>query len=166
MRITLPYRALRTLIIGPPGSGKGTISARMCRDFDMFHLSSGDLLRSGIQSKTSSVGVAAKKYVEAGELVPDEIMVPLILSELKKIPHSKNWVLDGFPRSSFQVGQLTVRAWLPSPAKGRLPGNCNKGWRRFDVTVKLLAMIYHLLMSTDPRQLCLAEFQFSGAFEQ
>lgn len=104
MRISLPYHAIRSLIIGPPGSGKGTISARMCRDFDMFHLSSGDLLRSGIRDKKSSVGLEAKKYVEAGELVPDEIMVPLILSELKKIPTNKSWVLDGFPRSSSQVG--------------------------------------------------------------
>lgn len=105
MRFTVARRAVHALVMGPPGSGKGTVSARMCRDFDMHHLSSGDLLRAGISNRTSS-GLKAKEYIEAGKLVPDGIMVSLILTELKNIPSHRNWVLDGFPRTVFQAEAL------------------------------------------------------------
>lgn len=90
--------------MGPPGSGKGTISTRIVKDFDMKHLSSGDLLRSQIINKTSA-GQLAKGYIDHGQLVPDNVMVELILNELHGIK-SHSWLLDGFPRTVPQADAL------------------------------------------------------------
>jgi len=94
----------RALIMGAPGSGKGTISERIVRDFGLKHLSSGDLLRSQILDKTE-VGLQAQKFIEEGELVPDVTMVSLISAELNKMTAS-SWLLDGFPRTRTQAEAL------------------------------------------------------------
>ena len=102
-----------TLIIGAPGSGKGTISNWIVRDFGLLHVSSGDILRAQMRDGTE-LGKAAKSFIgklsfsyyenifvlpilDKGDLVPDQVMVGLISSELKKLG-SKAWLLDGFPR--------------------------------------------------------------------
>ena len=90
--ISMAASSIRAIIMGPPGSGKGTVSERIVRDFGVSHLSSGDLLRSHIQNKTE-VGLQAKQFIDKGALVPDEVMVELILEELKKIKGS--FLLDG-----------------------------------------------------------------------
>ncbi|XP_064607346.1 GTP:AMP phosphotransferase AK3, mitochondrial-like [Liolophura sinensis] len=97
-------KLLRAIIMGPPGSGKGTISTRIVKDFGQKHLSSGDMLRSQIANKTAA-GLAAKSYIDQGQLVPDDIMVELILSELKGL-RSESWLLDGFPRTLPQAKAL------------------------------------------------------------
>merc|ERR1712111_339583 len=84
------------LIVGAPGSGKGTISNWIVRDFGLKHVSSGDLLRQHMKDGTS-LGKEAKSFIDKGALVPDETMVNLISSELKKLG-SEPWLLDGFPR--------------------------------------------------------------------
>lgn len=89
--------------MGPPGSGKGTISSRIVRDFGLKHLSSGDLLRSQVSNQTDA-GNEAKKYIGSGQLVPDELMVRLILNELTSI--KQHWLLDGFPRTVSQAESL------------------------------------------------------------
>lgn len=96
---------IRAMIMGPPGSGKGTISSRLVKRFDMTHLSSGDLLRNQLTKRTPA-GVAAKSYMEAGVLVPDDVMVELILAEIRATPPEKGWLLDGFPRTVTQTGEL------------------------------------------------------------
>lgn len=73
---------IKALIMGPPGSGKGTIAKRIIKDFGMKHIASGDVLRRQIALKTD-VGVAADKYIKAGDLVPDEVMTKLILTALE-----------------------------------------------------------------------------------
>ncbi|XP_043228529.1 GTP:AMP phosphotransferase AK3, mitochondrial-like [Amphibalanus amphitrite] len=97
-------RLFRALIMGAPGSGKGTISERIVSDFGLKHLSSGDLLRSQILQKTD-VGLQAQKYIDEGALVPDETMVALISAELKKLAEH-SWLLDGFPRTRHQAEAL------------------------------------------------------------
>uniref|UniRef100_A0A1B6LWM4 GTP:AMP phosphotransferase, mitochondrial n=1 Tax=Graphocephala atropunctata TaxID=36148 RepID=A0A1B6LWM4_9HEMI len=97
----------RAIILGAPGSGKGTISARIVRKFDMVHVSSGNLLRQNI-AIGSKFGLEAKKFMDAGKLVPDEIMFNVIASELKKYS-KENWLLDGFPRTRNQAEQLFER---------------------------------------------------------
>ncbi|XP_042238864.1 GTP:AMP phosphotransferase AK3, mitochondrial-like isoform X3 [Homarus americanus] len=94
-------KLFRMVILGAPGSGKGTISSRIVRDFGLKHLSSGDLLRAQVINKTE-LGIAAQKYMKAGKLVPDDVMVNLIASELAGLKTSP-WLLDGFPRTRPQA---------------------------------------------------------------
>lgn len=96
---------IKAIILGAPASGKGTISSRIVRDFKMNHLSGGDLLRSQITAKTT-VGLEAKKYMDAGNLVPDQLISTLILNELK-LMKDQNWLLDGFPRTLNQAECLS-----------------------------------------------------------
>ena len=91
-------------IIGAPGSGKGTISNWIVRDFGLKHVSSGDLLRQNINEGTP-LGKEAKAFMDKGELVPDEVMVNLVSSELKKLGEI-SWLLDGFPRTQPQAAAL------------------------------------------------------------
>ena len=84
---------IRAIIMGPPGSGKGTISSWIVRDFGMQHLSSGDLLRSQM-AKGTGAGAAAKDAISRGELVPDGVMNELILAELSGITNVP-FLLDG-----------------------------------------------------------------------
>ncbi|XP_005105279.1 GTP:AMP phosphotransferase AK3, mitochondrial [Aplysia californica] len=97
-------KLLRAIIMGAPGSGKGTISSRIVQDFAMKHLSSGDLLRKQIHDKTA-YGLTAKMYIERGDLVPDQVMVRMIMYELTSI-HNSSWLLDGFPRTVEQAKAL------------------------------------------------------------
>lgn len=92
------------LIIGAPGSGKGTISNWIVRDFGLTHVSSGDLLRAHLRDGTP-LGQEAKSYIEKGDLVPDSVMVGLVSSELKKLD-AQPWLLDGFPRTQPQAEAL------------------------------------------------------------
>ncbi|XP_059167258.1 GTP:AMP phosphotransferase AK3, mitochondrial-like [Physella acuta] len=97
-------KLLRAIIMGAPGSGKGTISARIVTDFGVKHLSSGDLLRKQIQERTVN-GMAAKKYIDAGELVPDNVMLRMVMYELGNL-QQQSWLLDGFPRTVEQAKSL------------------------------------------------------------
>jgi len=92
------------MIVGAPGSGKGTISNWIVRDFGLKHVSSGDILRQHIKDGTD-LGREAKSFIDKGALVPDEVMVNLISSELKKL-ESEPWLLDGFPRTQPQAAAL------------------------------------------------------------
>jgi len=92
------------LIIGAPGSGKGTISNWIVRDFGLKHVSSGDLLRDHMNRGTT-LGLEAKQFIAKGDLVPDETMVGLISSELKALT-GQPWLLDGFPRTQPQAAAL------------------------------------------------------------
>merc|ERR1712037_968140 len=92
------------MIVGAPGSGKGTISNWIVRDFKMQHVSSGDLLRAHIKDGTP-LGKEAKSFIDKGDLVPDATMVGLISGELKAMS-SVNWLLDGFPRTLAQAQAL------------------------------------------------------------
>uniref|UniRef100_H2YJ95 GTP:AMP phosphotransferase, mitochondrial n=1 Tax=Ciona savignyi TaxID=51511 RepID=H2YJ95_CIOSA len=111
MRLTLLRRAVHAIIMGPPGSGKGTVSSRIIRDFDMQHLSSGDLLRAEI-AEESTHGVRAKQYIEEGKLVPDALVVELVLSQIQKISTNTSWLLDGFPRTIEQAKELSKKEKL------------------------------------------------------
>ncbi|XP_071952187.1 GTP:AMP phosphotransferase AK3, mitochondrial-like isoform X1 [Antedon mediterranea] len=100
---TMISKIFKAVIMGPPGAGKGTISSRIVRDFGLKHLSSGDLLRSQITEKTAA-GVKADDFIQKGHLVPDDVMVELILNELRNM--TSTWLLDGFPRTVPQAEAL------------------------------------------------------------
>jgi adenylate kinase len=93
------------IIIGPPGSGKGTQAARVGERLGLRHLSTGDLLRDAVAEGTS-LGKKAKEYMNEGRLVPDEIMLGLIREQLEAL-EGAGWILDGFPRTLPQAEALT-----------------------------------------------------------
>lgn len=95
---------IRAVILGAPGSGKGTLSERILNNFIVKHVSSGDILRSNIANKTE-LGTKIGSYVSAGKLVPDDIMNDVIKAELKKTPEP--WLLDGYPRTRPQAEKLS-----------------------------------------------------------
>lgn len=96
-------RALNTLILGPPGGGKGTISKRMVRDYGFVHVSTGDALRAHVRDGTA-LGAEAKTYMDAGKYVPDAVIIGLVEAELEgKTGHL---LLDGFPRTVAQVRRV------------------------------------------------------------
>ncbi|KAJ1525791.1 hypothetical protein ONE63_008994 [Megalurothrips usitatus] len=97
-------KLLRTVILGAPASGKGTISDKITKHFAMEHISSGDLLRWNIQNKTD-FGQQVKSFMDKGELVPDEVVTKLVFSELSKMKET-SWLLDGFPRTEKQAIDL------------------------------------------------------------
>ncbi|XP_029372484.1 GTP:AMP phosphotransferase AK3, mitochondrial [Echeneis naucrates] len=97
-------KIFRAVIMGPPGSGKGTVSARITKSFGLTHLSSGNILRAHINAKTE-FGLLMKSSIDQGQLVPDDVISRLILSELKAIGQC-SWLLDGFPRTVSQAEAL------------------------------------------------------------
>lgn len=93
------------ILFGPPGSGKGTQSEKLITRYGLRHLSTGDLLRSEISRKTS-LGQAAKQFMDKGQLVPDEVVIGMISSCLDENPDAKGFLFDGFPRTSTQAEAL------------------------------------------------------------
>ena len=89
----------RMVLIGPPGSGKGSQAPRIVKKLSVCHLATGDMLRAAVSLKTP-LGLKAKSAMDAGELVPDSVMIGMIESSLKDCPHG--FVLDGFPRTVVQ----------------------------------------------------------------
>ncbi|KIJ63321.1 hypothetical protein HYDPIDRAFT_134414 [Hydnomerulius pinastri MD-312] len=101
-----PAQQLRTILMGPPGAGKGTQAPRIRDEYCVCHLATGDMLREQIAQKTE-LGKVAKKILDAGELVSDDIMVGMIKDQLENNKSCKNgFVLDGFPRTIPQAEKL------------------------------------------------------------
>ena len=90
------------LLIGVPGSGKGTQALKLVQQKNFFHLSTGDLFRKNLKDQTS-LGLLAKSYIDKGRLVPDSITQDMIKDFIKEIPQAKNIIWDGFPRNLIQA---------------------------------------------------------------
>lgn len=93
------------VLFGPPGSGKGTQSEKLIQKYGLKHLSTGDLLRSEI-SRETALGLEAKKFMDKGQLVPDEVVIGMISSALDANPQAKGFLFDGFPRTEAQAEAL------------------------------------------------------------
>src|SRR5688572_32189280 len=93
------------ILFGPPGSGKGTQSEKIVQQFGLVHLSTGDLLRREIAEKTP-LGQEASRFMEKGQLVPDEVVIGMIDSCLDKNTDAKGFLFDGFPRTVAQAEAL------------------------------------------------------------
>jgi adenylate kinases len=93
------------ILFGPPGSGKGTQSSNLINTFGLKHLSTGDLLRDEIARETR-LGLEAKKFMDAGQLVPDAVVIGMIGSKLDENPEAKGFIFDGFPRTTAQAEAL------------------------------------------------------------
>ncbi|RYD59299.1 MAG: adenylate kinase [Sphingobacteriales bacterium] len=93
------------VLFGPPGSGKGTQSANIVTTYQLQHISTGDLLRDEV-SRQTPLGVEAKKYMDQGLLVPDEVVIGMISSKIDESPEARGFVFDGFPRTRAQAEAL------------------------------------------------------------
>lgn len=93
------------ILFGPPGSGKGTQSEKLIEKYGFKHLSTGDLLRSEIVFETP-LGLEAKKFMDKGELVPDEVVIGMISSAIDANPGITGFLFDGFPRTGAQAEAL------------------------------------------------------------
>jgi len=93
------------ILFGPPGSGKGTQSEKLIAKYNLKHLSTGDILRSEIAASTP-LGLEAKKIMDLGQLVPDEVVIGMISSALEANPQVNGFLFDGFPRTTAQAEAL------------------------------------------------------------
>jgi len=96
---------LNIVLFGPPGAGKGTQSAKLIDQYHLVHLSTGDIFRANIKGGTE-LGVLAKSFIDKGQLVPDEVTIGMLASEVNKSPEARGFIFDGFPRTSAQAEAL------------------------------------------------------------
>jgi adenylate kinase len=96
---------LNLILLGPPGAGKGTQAALLTEDFGLPHIATGDILRAARDEQTE-LGLVAKKYMDAGELVPDAVVIGVILERVGDDDARDGFLLDGFPRTIEQADAL------------------------------------------------------------
>jgi adenylate kinase len=96
---------LNLILLGPPGAGKGTQAERLREDFGLPHVSTGDMLRAQVAEGTE-LGNEAKRYMHAGELVPDEVIIGIIMDRISGGDARDGFLLDGFPRNEQQANAL------------------------------------------------------------
>jgi adenylate kinase len=106
---------MNVILLGPPGAGKGTQSERMADGYDLVPISTGDIFRANL-SKGTPLGLEAKKYMDAGELVPNEVTERIVTDRLKADDVTGGFILDGFPRNLHQAEALD--AYLEGKGKG------------------------------------------------
>jgi adenylate kinase len=93
------------VLFGPPGSGKGTQSTKIIDQYQLLHISTGDILRTEVANGTP-LGLEAKKFMDAGSLVPDEVVIGMIGSKLDENKEANGYIFDGFPRTVAQAESL------------------------------------------------------------
>ncbi|MFG2645715.1 adenylate kinase [Streptomyces sp. NPDC048370] len=98
---------MRIVLVGPPGAGKGTQAAFLAKNLDIPHISTGDLFRANI-SQGTELGMKAKAYMDAGDLVPDEVTIGMAKDRMEQPDAVNGFLLDGFPRNVAQAEALDV----------------------------------------------------------
>jgi adenylate kinase len=96
---------INLILMGPPGAGKGTQAARLQDDFQLPYIATGDMLRANVKEGTE-LGQEAKKYMDAGDLVPDDVIVKMAAERLQEDDARDGFILDGFPRTEHQAQAL------------------------------------------------------------
>ncbi|MPL68190.1 adenylate kinase [bioreactor metagenome] len=95
------------LLMGPPGAGKGTQAAELVSKFNIPHISTGDMFRAAVKEQTE-LGKKAKAFMDAGQLVPDEVTIGIVKERLAKPDCKAGFILDGFPRTVEQANALSI----------------------------------------------------------
>lgn len=117
---------LNIVLFGPPGAGKGTQAEKLVKKYNLVHLSTGDIFRANIKGGTD-LGKLAKGYMEKGELVPDQVTIQLLESEVNKHATAEGFIFDGFPRTTAQAEALdTFLAKKKCPIKVTLALDVNE----------------------------------------
>lgn len=96
---------LNLVMFGPPGAGKGTQAEKLVKKYDLVHLSTGDIFRANIKNQTE-LGNLAKSYMDKGQLVPDDVTIRMLESEVNKNSAARGFIFDGFPRTIAQAEAL------------------------------------------------------------
>ena len=96
---------MRMILVGPPGAGKGTQAVKLVDTYRIPHISSGDMLRAAVKEGTA-LGIKADGFMKAGQLVPDDVVIGMILERITKEDCAKGFMLDGFPRTRPQAEAL------------------------------------------------------------
>jgi adenylate kinase len=96
---------MRMILVGPPGAGKGTQAIRLVERFAMPHISSGDMLRAAVTEGTE-LGRKADGFMKAGQLVPDDVVIGMVIERISKLDCKAGFMLDGFPRTRPQAEAL------------------------------------------------------------
>lgn len=96
---------MNIVLLGAPGAGKGTQAAKLVEEFGLCHISTGDMLRAAVKNQTE-LGIKAKGYMDAGDLVPDQLIVDLMRERMQEEDTKKGVLLDGFPRTTAQAVAL------------------------------------------------------------
>lgn len=96
---------MKLMFVGPPGAGKGTQAMKVAEKYNIPHISSGDMLRDEMK-KGSDLGKQAKKYIDAGDLVPDDVIIAMVGARIAEDDAQKGFLLDGFPRTAAQAEEL------------------------------------------------------------
>lgn len=96
---------LNLVLFGPPGAGKGTQSEKIIEKYQLVHLSTGDILRAELKNETK-LGIEAKKFMDKGELVPDDVVIGMIDKKLDENKDANGFIFDGFPRTEAQAQAL------------------------------------------------------------
>lgn len=96
---------MNLILLGLPGAGKGTQAVRLTEEYDIPHISTGDMFRAAMKNETP-LGLEAKKYMDAGELVPDEVTNGIVKERLAEADAQKGFLLDGYPRTLNQAEAL------------------------------------------------------------
>lgn len=97
--------SMNLILMGLPGAGKGTQAQKIVEDFDIMHISTGDIFREAMKNETE-MGLAAKKFIDKGELVPDEVTNGIVKERLGQDDVAKGYMLDGYPRTIDQAEAL------------------------------------------------------------
>ena len=99
---------MRIVLLGPPGAGKGTQAEALSERLGIPHISTGDMFRQAVKEQTA-MGLEAKRYMDAGALVPDEVTIGIVKERLSKTDcRDKGFILDGFPRTAYQAEALNI----------------------------------------------------------
>ena len=105
------------ILLGPPGAGKGTQAEELIKEFGVAHISTGDMLRAA-RAKGTEMGKLAAEYMDAGKLVPDEVVIGIVRERIAEPDCESGFLLDGFPRTIAQaeaLGQMIADAGLATP---------------------------------------------------
>ncbi|SEB95110.1 adenylate kinase [Tenacibaculum sp. MAR_2009_124] len=114
-QLTTQPKMKNIVLFGPPGAGKGTQATILKEKYNLVHISTGDVFRYNIKNETE-LGVLAKKYIDAGELVPDEVTISMLKDEVEKNAGVEGFIFDGFPRTESQA--IALEEFLAEKGEG------------------------------------------------